>query len=166
VLVGHSYGGAVIGEAKAVNDNVFHLVYLAAYVLDIGESVIDLTRSMPEATTALGPAMVITDGSSTIDPEQAHGAFYNRCDPMVTPANVVRLCPQPFATFTQPATVAAWHAIASTYVRCTDDQAVALAHQDIMAARCTHVETLATDHSPFSSMPVETAEIIARIARR
>lgn len=166
VLVGHSYGGAVISEAKAAHANVFHLVYLAAYVLDVGESVIGLTRSMPEATTALGAAMIIADGSSTIDPELAHDALYAHCDPMVTPANTARLCPQPFVTFTQPATGAAWRTIPSTYVRCTDDRAVAVAHQDVMAQRCTTIETLDTDHSPFSSMPVETAEIIARIARR
>jgi pimeloyl-ACP methyl ester carboxylesterase len=167
VLVGHSYGGAVISEASAkAGGNVFHLVYLAAYVTDAGESVIGLSQSMPEAHTALGAAMVIADGSSTLDPAQAHAALYNRCDPMVSPANVARLCPQPLATFTQPATGAGWRQIPSTYVRCLDDQAVAVAHQDVMAARCTTVETLDTDHSPFSSMPVETAEIIARIVRR
>ena len=165
VLVGHSYGGAVISEATTAYGNVIHLVFLAAYVLDVGESVIGLSGSMPEAHTALGAAMVVADGSSTIDPQQAHAALYNRCDPMVTTANVARLCPQPFATFTQPATGAAWRHISSTYVRCLDDQAVALTHQDFMAARCTTVETLDTDHSPFSSMPVETAEIIARIVR-
>lgn len=166
VLVGHSYGGAVISEAKSANDNVFHLVYLAAFVPDIGESVITMNETMPAATSALSGAMIIADGASTIDPDQAYGALYNRCDPMVTPANVTRLCPQPFVTFTQTLTGAAWRTIPSTYVRCTDDQAVPPAHQDVMAARCTHVETLDTDHSPFSSMPVETAEIIARIARR
>ena len=172
VLVGHSYGGAVISEADLTGDDegagstVFHLVYLAAFVLDAGESVISLTGTMPEARTALGAAMVIADGSSTIDPEQAHGALYNRCDPMMTPASVARLCPQPFATFTQEATRASWRQIPSTYVRCLDDQAVAVAHQDVMAARCGTVETLNTDHSPFISMPVETAEIIARIVRR
>ena len=172
VLVGHSYGGAVISEVDVADDtsgvgtDVFHLVYLTAFVLDEGESVIGLSGSMPEVPTALGPAMVVADGASTIDPEQAHRALYNRCDPMITPANVARLCPQPFATFTQPATRASWRHIPSTYVRCLDDQAIPLAHQDMMAARCTTVETLDTDHSPFVSMPAETAEIIARIVRR
>jgi pimeloyl-ACP methyl ester carboxylesterase len=172
VLVGHSYGGAVISEADLTGDDagagstVFHLVYLAAFVVDVGESVIGLSGSMPEAPSALSGAMVIADGMSTIDPELAHGALYNRCDPMITPANVARLCPQPLATFTQPATRASWRHVPSTYVRCLDDQAVAPAHQDFMAARCAAIETLDTDHSPFVSMPVETAEIIARIVRR
>jgi hypothetical protein len=62
--------------------------------------------------------------------------------------------------------VAGWRHTPSTYVRCLADQAIPVIHQDFMAARCSGVETLDTDHSPFSSRPVETAEIIARIARR
>jgi pimeloyl-ACP methyl ester carboxylesterase len=173
VLVGHSYGGAVIGEATVAHANVVHHIYLAAYVLDVGETVIDLTQAMtasissevPHEPNPLAKAMVIADGSSTIDPELAHDAFYGRCDPMVTPANVARLSAQPLATFTDPAQVAGWRHVPSTYVRCLADQAVPVAHQDVMAARCTHIETLDTDHSPFNSMPLETAEIIARIAR-
>lgn len=171
LLVGHSYGGAVIGEVTAAN--VFHHVYVCAYALDVGESVIGLTKSMsdmpdPPPPNALTRAIVIAggDGMSTIDPELAHDAFYGRCDPMATPANVARLCPQPLATMIEPARVAAWRHTPSTYVRCLADQAIPVPHQDFMAARCSTVETLDTDHSPFSSMPMETAEILARIARR
>ena len=165
VLVGHSYGGAVITQAAAGAGNVAHLVYLTAFVLDEGETVVSLLQSMPPADTLLSKAMIIGDGVSTIDPELAHGAFYGRCDPMATPANIARLCPQPLATFSQPVIAAAWKTIPSTYVRCTADEAIHITHQDLMAARCTNVITLDTDHSPFSSMPVETAEILARIAR-
>ena len=165
VLVGHSYGGAVITQAAAGAGNVAHLVYLTAFVLDEGETVVSLLQSMPPADTLLSKAMIIGDGVSTIDPELAHDAFFGRCDPMATPANIARLCPQPFATFSQPAIAAAWKTIPSTYVRCTADEAIHISHQDLMAARCTNVITLDTDHSPFSSMPVETAEILARIAR-
>ena len=84
---------------------------------------------------------------------------------MAAVANIARLDLQPFATFTQEATHASWRSTPSTYVVCTDDAAVHHSHQRLMAARCTHVETLDTDHSPFASMPVETAEILARIVR-
>jgi pimeloyl-ACP methyl ester carboxylesterase len=163
VLVGHSYGGAVISQANATN--IVHLVYLTAFVLDIGDSVIGMNTSMPEAPSALSGAIVIDGEFSTIDPSGAHAAFYAHCDPMIATANIARLGRQPFATFIQTATNAAWRSTPSTYVRCTEDAAIPLAHQDLMAARCTNVESLDTDHSPFGSMPVETAEIIARIAR-
>ncbi|MCU1397012.1 MAG: putative esterase [Acidimicrobiales bacterium] len=171
LLVGHSYGGAVIGEVVAEGADVFHHVYVCAYALDVGESVIGLTKTMPTTPgehqpNALARAIVIGDGASTIDPALAHDAFYGSCDPMATPANVARLCPQPLSTMIEPATVAGWRHTPSTYVRCLADQAIPVIHQDFMAARCSGVETLDTDHSPFSSRPVETAEIIARIARR
>ena len=170
VLVGHSYGGAVITEASAVPGvaaKVVHLVYLAAYVPDVGESVMGLAMSMPTATTMLASAMVMADDRQTftIDPGRAHATFYGRCDPIATPANIARLCPQPVATFNQPLTGAGWASIPSTYVRCTLDDAIDISHQDLMSAHCTNVETLETDHSPFASMPVRTAEILARITR-
>ncbi|MEO6123761.1 MAG: alpha/beta hydrolase [Ilumatobacteraceae bacterium] len=170
VLVGHSYGGAVITEASAtsaVAAKVVHLVYLTAYVPDVGESVMGMARSMPPATTALSEAMVMADDHETftIDPASAHATFYGRCDPITTPANIARLCPQPVATFAQPLTGAGWSSIPSTYVRCTLDEAIHISHQDLMSAHCTNVETLETDHSPFASMPIQTAEIIARLTR-
>ena len=171
LLVGHSYGGAVIGEATAVHANVFHHLFLCAYVLDATESVIGLTRSMPgvpgpDEPSALAKAMRLADGMSTIDPAFAHDAFYGACDPMVSTANITRLCPQLLSTMSEPAALAAWRDLPATYVRCLADHAIPVAHQDFMAARCPTVETIDTDHSPFASRPKETAEIIARIARR
>lgn len=164
VLVGHSYGGSVITQAAAAATNVRHLVYLSAFVPDVGESTVGLMQTMPPAQVELSNAMVIgSDGFSTIDPERAQAAFYGMCKPAVTPANVARLCPQPFVTFTQPVTAAAWTTLPSTYVRCTQDQAVHITHQDYMSLRCTHVVTIATDHSPFASMPTETADILEHI---
>ncbi len=166
VLVGHSYGGAVISQAAAAATNVVHLVYLTAFVPDIGEGVAGLLQSMAPAATTLSSAMIIGDGGlSTINPDLAHAAFYGHCNPAATPAHVARLCPQPFATLTQPLTAAAWHTIGSTYVRCTDDEAIHISHQDVMATRCTNVATLDTDHSPFSSMPSQTADLVERIVR-
>src|SRR3954469_23230457 len=55
VLVGHSYGGAVIGETFAPHANVFHQLFLCAYVLDVDESVIGLTRDMPQAPPDADP---------------------------------------------------------------------------------------------------------------
>lgn len=170
VLVGHSYGGAVITEAAAtpsVAAKVVHLLFLTAYVPDVGESVMGLAMSMPTATTTLSSAMVMAADRKTfsIDPELAHALFYGRCDPITTPANLARLCPQPVATFDQALTGAGWTTIASTYVLCTLDDAIHISHQQLMSARCTNVETLETDHSPFASMPIQTAEIIARITR-
>lgn len=165
VLVGHSYGGAVITEASATASNVVHLVYVAAFVPDIGETVIGMSQSLPAAETLLSKAMAVDGVSSTVVPDMAHAAFYGHCDPTASATFTARLSAQPFATFTQPLTGAGWTTIASTYIRCTDDQAIAIVQQDEMAKRCGAIETLETDHSPFASMPAETAALIASIAR-
>jgi pimeloyl-ACP methyl ester carboxylesterase len=167
VLVGHSYGGAVITQAATRTDFVNHLVYLTAFVLDEGESLMGLLGSMPHAGVALSAAMRQLDDSATVlDPEAAVPALYGHCAPEVAAAAVQRLSPQPVATFLQAATGAPWRHLPSTYVRCTQDQAIHISHQDLMSQRCSFVATLETDHSPFASAVLETADILEPIARR
>jgi pimeloyl-ACP methyl ester carboxylesterase len=166
VLVGHSYGGGVISMAGALSPKVRHLVYLAAYVLDVGDSVSRvgiLSDVAPVPPTLLGAAIGRGDGVLTLDTALAVPALYGDCPPQVVNAAVVRWSPQPIASFVQPADQAAWHTVPSTYVVCTGDRAVAPNHQRLMAARCGVVEELATDHSPFVSAPSATADIIERV---
>lgn len=169
VLVGHSYGGAVITEAALHTQRVRHLVYLAAFVLDEGESMIRIgvLDGVPEEPPSkLAAARQRQGDTLVLDPALAIPALYGQCEPAVQRANAARLGPQPIASFTQPVTGAAWKQIPSTYVRCTLDDTVPITHQDAMAARCTEVLTLATDHSPMCSMPAATADILEVIARR
>lgn len=169
VLVGHSYGGAVITEAATLTDRVRHLVYLTAFVLDEGETMSKipiLDAVPPQQVIGLGGARrVLNNGTITLDPVAAIPALYGCCEPAVQLAAVARLSPQPKASFVQQVTGASWKRVPSTYVRCTKDQAIPLAHQDAMAQRCGIVLTLETDHSPFASMPAATADILAPLSR-
>lgn len=92
-------------------------------------------------------------------------ALYGHCPPAVQGANAARLCPQAIAKFTQPLTGGAWRRFPSTFVRCLDDRAIALNHQDAMAARCTHVTAIDTDHSPFASAVAATADVLEPFSR-
>ena len=174
VLVGHSYGGGVITEAahrlaSHSHVQVRHLVYLTAFCIDEGESVGGLAASLPRQDTLLsgamlpGPTMANDVATFVVDCDKAHDSFYGQCSREVSAAAVQRLSPQPMATFGQPATGAPWKVIPSTYVVCELDNAIHPSHQRIMAARCGTVYSLNTDHSPFASMPQETANIIASI---
>ena len=172
VLVGHSYGGAVISQATAAAPSaaahLAHLVYLTAFCLDEGEAVLSKARSMPAVHTELGSGAMqfLPDGGgSTILAERASGAFYGCCAAGPAAASVARLCVQPLATFTQPVTVTPWQTIPSTYVRCLRDEAIHISHQDLMAVHCSATTTIDTDHSPFLSAVAETADILEPLAR-
>lgn len=166
VLAGHSYGGAVISQVASTDASVSHLVYIAAFAPEAGQSVMAQLMAMPRHDTALGGAMVVVDeANTTINPELAQEAFYGRCDKELVKASIARLSPQPMATMTQEVTGSPRETIPSTYVLCLQDQAVHPEHQKIMSQLCNNVVTLDTDHSPFVSMVSETADILERIAR-
>ncbi len=172
VLVGHSYGGAVVTEAAHMlaasptspGDAIAHLVYLAAFCPDEGESVMSIATSPFGGPVLLGQAMLPgPEGTTVLDPDKVHAALYGSCSAEISSAAAARLSPQPMITFEQPASGSPWKDLPSTYVVCKRDQAVHPGHQTHMAQRCRHVHRFDTDHSPFVSMTPETARIIIEI---
>ncbi|MEY3681387.1 MAG: alpha/beta fold hydrolase [Ilumatobacteraceae bacterium] len=166
ILVGHSYGGAVITEVAAGRSDVAHLVYLAAFALLEGETVMGALTAMPKREVGLSAAMRPgPDGTSTLDASLAVPALYGSCDPVVAAAAVARLSPQPMATMIQAVSGSPLDRVPSTYVVCERDDAVHPDHQRIMAERCRNTVTFDTDHSPFVSMTKETADLLESLAR-
>jgi pimeloyl-ACP methyl ester carboxylesterase len=172
VLVGHSYGGAVITEAAAraldKGLTLAHLVYLTAFAPDDGESVTGAFTALPRADTPLnGLLQRHDDGTFSAGPATAVAdVFYGHCTPEQATAAVARLSRQAITSLVQPVSGDPRSQIASTYVVCADDRAVHPRHQRLMAERCGAVLELPTDHSPFMSMPAETAALLAEIAAR
>ena len=167
VLVGHSYGGAVITQAALDRDDIAQLVYVAAFALDGGESVMGALSTFDRRDVALAGAMVPNeDGTiTTIDPNGAVASFYADSPPDIAAAAIPRLGPQPMATMTQPTTASPLGSIPSTYVRCARDAAVHPDHQAVMADRCDVAVTIDTDHSPFISAVAELAGVVETAAR-
>jgi len=156
VLCGHSYGGAVISEAGA-HDAVAHLVYLAAFVLDVGESV--SSNAAPAMPAELQAAMRVDGDRVSIDPGAAPTVFYGDvADPPVD-----RLVPHNLRAFIVKCTAAAWKDRPSTYVLCREDGAAG-PWQRFFADRCSSVVELDASHSPMLSMPDRVADILRAAA--
>jgi pimeloyl-ACP methyl ester carboxylesterase len=172
VLVGHSYGGAVITDA-GMHPAVAHLVYLTALPLDEGETC--SAAAVPEARRAklshegrpdLGAGFTAGPGDTvTLDAEVARACLYHDCDPATTDWALTRLGPQPLSSLRQPPRAVAWRSRPSTYVVCSDDQASHPGLQRIFARRCSDTVEWHTGHCPFLSQPDLVAQMLAAIAR-
>jgi pimeloyl-ACP methyl ester carboxylesterase len=153
VLVGHSYGGAPVTEfAGRGTDKVTHLVYLAAYQLDVGESLYSIHGApVPDDVSGVVPG-----------PDNPVNTFYNDVAPDVAADAVRQLVPQTVRSWTEDVTAAGWRTIPATYVLCEKDQALPPAVQENFAQRAGSVYRLDSGHSPFLSMPGELADVLDR----
>jgi pimeloyl-ACP methyl ester carboxylesterase len=163
LLVGHSYGGAVVTEA-GVHPNVAHVVYLAAFALDEGESVV--TNELKGGENASLPEALRTEGDLiTVDPARAVEFFYHDCEPAAAAAAVAKLQPMSAAAMGGTVTGVAWRGTPSTYVVCTDDRAAPVALQRSSAARVGTTVEMPTSHSPFLSRPDLVTELLVELHR-
>src|SRR5262249_17204530 len=91
VLVGHSYGGAVVSEAAA-HPSVVHTVFITAFPLEVGESVGSNGLAGGEASK-LGEALVFDGDTISVDPTRAVYFFLHDCADSVAEAARDRLRP-------------------------------------------------------------------------
>jgi Lysophospholipase len=163
VLAGHSYGGAVVTEAAAGRPSVTHLVYVAAFLLDEGESCVDANVPAPEYPEGIGPAL--HGEHLTVDAASARLMFYDDLPPAAADAAIARLTPEHVGTVTSPVGAAAWREVPSTYVVCARDRAIPPAAQQRMAERATARHVLDRAHSPMLGAPAELATLLADAVR-
>jgi pimeloyl-ACP methyl ester carboxylesterase len=148
VVVAHSYGGAVASQGAAGLANVRHIVYVCAFRLDIGESLIQLSGR-------LWWWNVEGDTMTTYDP---HEILFTNVPQEDSDRAIARLRPFSYVAVTEALTAAAWHTVPSTYIVCEKDKAIT--DQDAIAARATHVRRLPADHMPLLSMPSALTDLI------
>jgi pimeloyl-ACP methyl ester carboxylesterase len=170
VLVGHSYGGAVITNAAAGNNNVKALVYVDAFIPAVGEKVLDLagTRSLlPSSLELQGyPPFSSTDVEAYIDPRKYPAVFAG--DLPIDLARAMAASQRPLALLAgeQPTTAAAWQQIPSWDVIGMADKVITPAQQLMMATRAHAkvTEIPGASHVSMISHPGAVTAVIERAA--
>jgi pimeloyl-ACP methyl ester carboxylesterase len=170
VLVGHSYGGAVISQAAAGADNVVGLVYLAAFSLDAGESCASVQAPYPApmlATTAVPTAYDAPGAAGGPDLYIGEAGFHETfCAD--SPADVARVMyatqrPLAAAALGENATAAGWKTIPSWYQLSRQDNAIPPLAQEFMAKRMNSVtEEVDGSHTAFIAQPERAAAFIRK----
>lgn len=164
LLVGHSWGGAVISEAG--NDpKVAGLVYVAAFAPDDNQSVSDLGQDLPAAPgvkeiqpDAAGFGRLTWKGVNEFFaqdlPVADRKAIYSQQGPIF------------LNNFKQKVSTAAWHTRPSYYIVAANDGMINPALQQRFAANMKAVTVqLKTSHVPMVSQPAEVAKFIAAAAK-
>jgi pimeloyl-ACP methyl ester carboxylesterase len=161
VLVGHSYGGAIITEAG--NDpKVTALVYIAAFGLDAGESCATIEKQLPPATTGI---KATDDGYFYIDPVVFHADF--AAD---VPAKKAEFMAESQVlisadSFTHAVTTPAWKTKPSWYMVATADRSINPDQERMMAKRMkAKTIEVKSSHVSYISHPEETAKLIEEAA--
>jgi pimeloyl-ACP methyl ester carboxylesterase len=163
VLVGHSYGGAVITEA-GTDPKVQKLVYFAAFAPDVGESVFDLaTRPTPGEDSA--PLLPPSDGFLMVDPEKFPNAFAADIDPSVSRFMAAAQVPWGLGAVQPKIANAAWKTKPSFYMLTLKDHMVAPSTQRLMATRAkATIAEIQSSHAVMLSHPREVAAFIESAA--
>ena len=164
LLVGHSYGGAVITQAGN-QPNVVGLVYIAAFAPAVGESLGEIGQAFPPPAGAANVAPD-SDGYVWIKPEKFHESF---CQDLNAEEALVMAVTQKApvgSVFGEKVTVAAWTSKPSWYQISSEDRMIAPDNEKRMAARigAKKIITLAAGHASLASKPNEVCALIDEAA--
>ncbi|MBB5357117.1 pimeloyl-ACP methyl ester carboxylesterase [Rhodanobacter sp. ANJX3] len=165
ILVGHSYGGAIITDVG--NDpKVVGLVYIAAHALDQGETEVSNGKLYPNATSKTNDVKKTADGFLYLDP--AHYPADFAADLPLKQAQFEANAQELTAAsvFTVPAGQPAWKSKPSWYAVATADRIINPDLERMYAKRAhSHtIEVKGASHSVYESHPKEVAALIEQAA--
>ncbi|MFJ9247247.1 alpha/beta fold hydrolase [Streptomyces sp. NPDC101776] len=163
VLVGHSYGGAVISEV-GTHEKVSALVYVAAFAPDKGESVNTLIADPPPGAP-VPPILPPVDGFLFLDREKFAASFAGDLPAADAQFLADSQVPWGVDALAGAVTEAAWQTRPSFYLVATDDHMIPPPAQRVMAGRAgSTVTEVAGSHAVYVSKPAEVAAFIAKAA--
>jgi len=163
ILVGHSYGGAVITEAG--NDpKVAALVYIAAFAPDKGESVSTLIKDPPGAPVP--PILSPLDGYLLLDKAKFRASFAGDVDPEKASFMADSQVPWGVEALNGKISEPAWKSKPSWYLVTTDDKMIPPDAQRSMSKRAgSTVVEVKGSHAVYVSQPKPVAALIVQAAK-
>ena len=163
VLVGHSYGGAVISES-GLHEKVAALAYIAAFAPDKGESVNTLIADPPPGAP-VPPILPPRDGFLFLDREKFHASFAGDVDAERAAFLADSQVPWGLEALAGPVTDPAWRHKPSWYLVATADHMIPPPAQHQMAARAgATVSEVEASHAVYESQPQAVVDLIIRAA--
>ena len=163
VLVGHSYGGAVISEA-GTDESVAALAYISAFIPDSNESVNTLISTFP-ADGPQPPILPPQDGFLFLDREKFHASFAGDLPEADARFMADSQVPWGLDALGGQITSPAWRVRPAWYLVAGDDRMIPPSAQRTMAERAgATLSEVAASHSVYVSQPQATADLIKQAA--
>lgn len=164
VLVGHSYGGAII-TAAGTDPKVSALAYVAAFVPDVGESIGTLTSGPLDSGETPAPIITASEGFLIVDPAGFPQAFAADVDAQITRFMAAAQLPWGLAAVGTPLAEAAWKSKPSAYLAAAADRMIPSRAQRQMARRAgAPITEVEASHAVMLSQPRKVADFIATTA--
>jgi pimeloyl-ACP methyl ester carboxylesterase len=163
LLVGHSMGGVISEVAEEVPHRLRALVYLAAFLLPAGSTMLQMVNAfdpeyLAEITWAEDRRTVM------LTPRGAAEFLYPICSSDVVRDAIERFTPEPVAPFEHviQVTPEGFGTVTRYYIECLRDRVIPIELQRKMwsVLPCRQVYSIDTDHSPFFSAPQKLADIL------
>ena len=163
-LVGHSMGGMTITQvAERCPEKIERLVYVAAFLPQNGQSMLQLAQSFEPTIVAKNLQVDLLQCQILINKNIVKEAFYNDCSEEDQQKGILKIIPEPFLPMNDQvhSTDENFGQIPRLYIECTNDQSILASSQQKMYAQipCV-VKKLSSGHCPNYSMPEALCELL------
>ncbi len=159
IVVAHSYGGIVTSEAAADLASVKHLLLIASYLPEIGQSLSDFGDGTPAPFLDVD----LDSGTFGVRPELLVETFLQDCDSEVQAQARDHLARQSVQVTIQPVGATAWQQVPSTYLVCAQDRGTPAELQREFARRAGAVVELDAGHHPFLSQAEAVRDLLLNL---
>jgi pimeloyl-ACP methyl ester carboxylesterase len=170
ILVGHSLGGIVITQvAEERPEKIQRLVYLAAFLVQNGESLFQVAQT--DSDSLVAPNLMVNEEQGSVTFKEGaplKDMFYGDCSDEDVARATSLLVPQALAPLATPVRITAEHfgRVPRVYIECLRDRAISPSIQKRMytATPCQTIMSMETSHSPFFSAPQELVQHLTSLS--